>query len=115
MIKEFKKAFDLSKNQKYTDYKLWPESRGEEIITYLEQKLSNTIKGRKQSAASRKGHSKPYLLGETGRLHKLLGWSDQEFRGHLHYLFGVTSRSGLSQSQLANYVAYLKDMIDKQS
>jgi transcriptional regulator with XRE-family HTH domain len=113
MYSEFKKAFTIPRNQKYTAFLLWPESRSTEIIEYLEEKLDNTIKGRKQKAASRKGHTAPYLLGETSRLHKLLGLSEQEYRAHLHYMFGVTSRSELSQSQLANYVAYLKEQVDE--
>lgn len=112
MYNEFKKAFSIPRNQKYTTYLLWPESRAKEIIDYLEEKLSNTIKGRIQKSAKTKGQARPHLLGETSRLHKMLGWSEQEYRAHLHYLFGVTSRSELDQAQLANYVAYLKEQVD---
>lgn len=114
MYSEFKKDFEIPRNQKYTAYLLWPESRAEEIINYLEEKLSNTIKGRKIRAASRKGHTLPYLLAETTRLHKLLGWDEQAYRTHLQYLFGVTSRSDLTQSQLTNYIEYLKKLIDEE-
>lgn len=109
---KFKNDFSIPKNQKYTTYLLWPEARAEEIILYLEKKLDNTIKGRNQKAFARKGHTPPYLLGETNKLHKMLGWSDTEFRAHLHYLFGVTTRSELTIAQLENYVAYLKSKID---
>ena len=114
MYSEFKKDFEIPRNQKYTAYLLWPESRAEEIINYLEEKLNNTIKGRKIRAASRKGHTLPYLLAETTRLHKLLGWDEQAYRTHLQYLFGVTSRSDLTQSQLTNYIEYLKKLIDEE-
>lgn len=108
----FKKDFSIPKNQNYTTYLLWPEARAEEIILYLQEKLNNTIKGRNQKAFARKGHRPPYLLGETNKLHKMLGWSDAEFRAHLHYLFGVTTRSELTIEQLENYVAYLRSKID---
>ena len=114
MYNEFKKAFNISRNQKYTAYLLWPESRGQEIIDYLTEKLDNTIKGRIQKAASRKGNNTKVLLGETSKLHKMLGWSEQEYRARLHYMFGVTSRADLSAAQLANYVAYLKEEVDRQ-
>lgn len=112
MYNEFKKEFGIPKNQKYTTYLLWDEARAVEIIEYLESKLDNTIKGRIQNAAKRKGHTQPYLLAETRRLHDMLGWSEQDYRAHLHLLFGVTSRSKLNQSQLANYVRYLEGLID---
>ena len=90
MYNEFKKAFSIPKTQKYTTYLLWPESRADEIISYLEEKLSNTIKGRTIRAFDKKGHDKRYILAETGRLHKILGWTEEEYRAHLKYLFGVT-------------------------
>lgn len=112
MYNEFKKAFDIPKTQKYTAYLLWPESRGKEIIDYLEEKLSNTIKGRRQSAARKRGGDSFQLLSESNKLHKMLGWTEQDYRSHLHYMFGVTSRADLTAMQLANYVAYLKSQID---
>ena len=114
MYNEFKKFFGIPKNQKYTSYLLWPQSRAIEIITYLEGKLSNTIKGRIQNSAKTKGHSSQHLLAETRRLHDMLGWEEQDYRTHLHNLFGVISRADLNQSQLANYVAYLRRQIDEQ-
>ena len=112
MYNEFKKAFNISRNQKYTAYLLWPESRCQEIIDYLTEKLDNTIKGRIQKASARKGNNTKVLLGETSKLHKMLGWSEQEYRARLHYMFGVTTRADLSAVQLANYVAYLKEQVD---
>lgn len=114
MYSEFKKFFGIPKNQKYNAYLLWPIGRRNEVIEYLEDKLSNTIKGRIQNAAKRKGHSARHLLGETSRLHKMLGWAEHDYRAHIHYLFGVTSRADLDQSQLANYVEYLRNKIDEQ-
>lgn len=113
MYNEFKKEFSIPKNQKYTTYLLWPEARSSEIIAYLENKLSNTIKGRTIRAFDKKGHDRKYILAETGRLHKILGWTEEEYRIHLKYLFGVTSRADLNQSQLANYVEYLRQKIDE--
>ena len=113
MYNEFKKEFSIPKNQKYTTYLLWPEARSSEIIEYLENKLSNTIKGRTIRAFDKKGHDRRYILAETGRLPKILGWTDEEYRMHLKYLFGVTSRADLNQSQLANYVEYLRQKIDE--
>jgi Helix-turn-helix. len=112
MYNEFKKEFGIPKNQKYTTYLLWDEARATEIVEYIESKIDNTIKGRVENAAKRKGHSIPVLLGETRKLHEMLGWRRDEYRAHLHMLFGVTSRSDLNQSQLANYVRYLKGLID---
>lgn len=114
MYNEFKKHFSIPKTQKYTTYLLWPESRSEEILQYLEAKLDNTIKGRKIKAAARKGHSMQHLLAETKKLHEMLGWSEQEYKARLHYMFGVTSRSELNPSELANYVAFLKEQVDEQ-
>ena len=113
MYNEFKKAFDISKNQNATSYLLWPESRAVEITKYLEEKLNNTIKGRKIRAATNKGHTRPYLLAETRKLHEQLGWSDQEYRARLHYLFNVTSRKDMTLSQLSNYIDYLKAQFDE--
>ncbi|WP_300733900.1 hypothetical protein [uncultured Desulfovibrio sp.] len=113
MYREFKKAFSIPKNQKYTTYLLWPESRAEEIINYLQEKLDNTIKGRKEKSASKRGHSIPYLLGKTRELHAMLGWKEDNYRQHLKYLFGVTSRADLNKAQLANYVEYLRQKIDE--
>lgn len=113
MYRDFKTAFSIPKNQKYTTYLLWPESRAEEIISYLQEKLDNTITGRKEKSANRKGHSIPYLLGETRKLHMMLGWTEDDYRSQLKYLFGVTSRADLNQSQLANYVEYLRQKIDE--
>lgn len=113
MYNEFKKTFSIPRNQKYTSYQLWPEARAQEIIDYLEEKLSNTIQGKKEKASAKKGHNVPYLLSETTRLHKILGWSESDYRGRLHYLFGVTSRVDLNQSQLKNYVEYLRQEIEK--
>lgn len=113
MYNEFKKAFSIPRNQKYTSYQLWPEARAQEIVDYLEEKLSNTIQGKKEKAIAKKGHNIPYLLSETTRLHKILGWSESDYRGRLHYIFGVTSRVDLNQSQLKNYVEYLRQEIEK--
>lgn len=109
MYNTFKKDFGIPKNQKYTTYKLWSEERGQEIIEYLKDKLDNTIKGRKQKAAKRKGHTRPYLLNESSQLHEDLEWSAEVYRGRLHFLFGVTSRRDLNISQLTSYVEYLKE------
>ena len=113
MYSEFKKYFNIPRNQKYTSYQLWPKNRGKEILYYLEEKLDNTIKGRKLKANVKKGQTTQNLLSESTRLHKLLGWTEQQYRAHLHYLFGVTSRSELDIAQLTNYVAYLKEKIDE--
>ena len=110
---EFKKAFSIPKNQKYTSFQLWPETRAREIIDYLEKKLSKTIQGKKEKSFAESGHNSPYLLSETTRLHKMLGWTESDYRDRLHYLFGVTSRADLTPSQLANYVEHLRQEIEK--
>lgn len=113
MYNEFKKAFSIPKNQKYTSFQLWPEARAQEIIDYLEKKLSNTIQGKKEKAFAESGQNSSYLLSETTRLHKMLGWTESEYRSRLHYLFGVTSRADLTQSQLTNYIEFLRQEIEK--
>lgn len=113
MYKEFKKDFSIPRNQKYTSFQLWPEARAQEIIDYLEQKLSKTIQGKKEKASAESVQNTPYLLSESTRLHKMLGLTESDYRGRLHYLFGVTSRADLNPSQLANYVEYLRQEVEK--
>jgi transcriptional regulator with XRE-family HTH domain len=113
MYNAFKKDFSIPKNQKYTTYKLWKESRAQEIIKYLQEKLDETITGRKQRTAKKKGHTRPYLLKQTSELHECLGWSEATYRGRLHFLFGVTSRRDLNVSQLKSYIEYLEDEYGK--
>ena len=111
--KNFKKDFSIPKNQKYTSFQLWPEARAQEIIDYLEKKLNKTIQGKREKASAEDGQNTPYLLSETTRLHKMLGWTESDYRGRLHYLFGKTSRADLTPSQLANYVEHLRQEIEK--
>lgn len=114
MYSNFKRDFSIPKHKSWTSYKLWPEIRGQEIIDYLNEKLENTKQGRIKNAFEKKGHDQKYLLGETTRLHKMLGWTEQDYRGKLHYRYEVTSRADLQPDQLADYVAYLKQEVDRQ-
>lgn len=45
LLSKFKTYFKIPKEKKWTCIWLWPESRAESIILYLEEKLGNTIKG----------------------------------------------------------------------
>ena len=99
LARNFKRDFGI-KNAKWTIIWGWPKNCAPAIISYLEDKYNNTIQGRLEKAASKKGyiHKRPYLYKLEKELldHLGLDMKDAEFRQFMKMNFGVTSHAKLT-------------------
>lgn len=117
MMSNFKKDFKIPKNKKWTCIWLWKKSRAQDIIQYFEEKLENTIQGRIEKAAAKPGyqHKRGQLFGFISKRLEELGWDphSEKVRSRMKEYFGVTSRKDMNNEQLANWLAYLENKVDK--
>lgn len=108
---EMARHFGL-KAKEWTDMWLWPESRADEVIHFLEDKRDNTQQGRVNKAASRPGykHTRGHLFRlEKEALAKLEWDGNSDAVRELRYrLIGKSSRSDMSDNEFANWVAHLE-------
>lgn len=100
------------KAKEWTDIWLWPDSRADEVISFLEDKRDNTLQGRVNKAASRAGykHTRGHLFRLEGEALAKLEWdgSSDTVRELRYRLVGKTSRSDMTDNEFANWVAHLE-------
>lgn len=110
LYKKFKSDFKI-KNNPWTIIWTWPKSCAEEIISYLENKYSNTKQGRIEKAASRSNyiHTRPQLYKKETELLSQIGLktSSPEVKSLLKQYFGVNSHTELKHLQHWLFVKYL--------
>ena len=116
MYSKFKKDFGI-KNNRYTIIWTWPKEFAPAIIPYLENKYNNTIQGKTEKAASKKGypHTRPQLYKKEKELleHLDLGMGSPEVRQLLKSFFGVTSHTKISHLEHWQFVNYLEGLVNK--
>ena len=116
MYKTFKRDFKI-KNAKWTIIWEWPENCAPDIISYLDDKYDNTIKGRIEKASKRSDHiaPRPQLYQMEKGLFEYLGWDFKgpEIREFLLVHFGVSSHKQLNHLQHWQLVRYLEGIIEK--
>ncbi|ECE3294009.1 hypothetical protein C3509_18035 [Salmonella enterica] len=106
---ELAKAFGL-KPADWRNVWLWDKSRAVEIISWLEAKRDNTIKGKIEKAASKAGYQ--HTRGHLFRLEKdylsQLGWDDEQSKSSRTLMTGKKSRSDMSDNEFRSWVGYLR-------
>lgn len=108
---EMARHFGL-KAKEWTDMWLWPESRADEVIHFLEDKRDNTRQARVNKASSRPGykHTRPHLFRLEKEALAKLGWDDKSdaVRDLRYRLIGKSSRSDMMDNEFRNWVAHLE-------
>lgn len=114
MYGKFKSDFDI-KNNPWTIIWTWPKACAPDIINYLEGKYNNTIKGKIEKAASRKGyvHTRPQLYKKEKELlaHLGLQMNSPEVRQLLKEFFGTTSHTKITHLEHWQFVSYLEGVV----
>ncbi|MFH0986282.1 MAG: hypothetical protein V1882_12260, partial [Candidatus Omnitrophota bacterium] len=117
MYNNFKKDFGIKRKSKWTDIWGWPEACADEIIQYLDEKYSNTIVGRIETAATKPGyvHKRPYLFKREKDLLAQIRFeiSGDEVKYNLKRYFGVSSHKNLTDLQHWQWVCYLEKEVEK--
>ncbi|ECI5747490.1 hypothetical protein D5P88_15865 [Salmonella enterica subsp. enterica] len=110
---ELAKAFGL-KPADWRSIWLWDESRASEIISWLESKRDNTIKGKIEKAASKAGYK--HTRGHLFRLEKdylsQLGWDDEQSKTSRTLMTGKKSRADMSDNEFRSWVGYLRKELE---
>ena len=116
LYSKFKKDFGI-KNNKWTVIWTWPKECSRAIIDYLEEKYGNTIQGRIERAAGKKGyiHTRPHLYKNETELLEHFGMTmkSPELRALLKTSFGATSHAQLSHLEHWQLVCYLEGLVQK--
>lgn len=117
MYSNFKKEFKIPKETAWTVIWTWPASTAPAIISYLDDKLSNTIEGRIENAASREGyiHNRRHLYKREKELleHFDLAMDSPEVREQLEACFGTRTHTKLTHLQHWHWVCHLEAEVKK--
>lgn len=116
MYKKFKTDFGI-KNNKWTIIWDWPKECAPAIIQYLEEKFSNTIKGRIENASKRSAymHTRSQLYKKEKELlsHFNLDLDSDEVRNSLDMFFGERSHKNLTHQNHWQWVKVLERKVSE--
>ena len=114
MYGKFKRDFVI-KNNLWPIIWTWPKACAPAVIRYLEDKYNNTIKGKIEKAASRKGyiHTRPQLYKKEKELlaHLGLEMNSPEVRQFFKEFFGTTSHTKITHLEHWQFVSYLEGIV----
>lgn len=115
MYKNFRTEMKMKKDQKWTVIWDWPETAAKTICQHLDDKWSNTIAGRKESAKDRPDYvpTRPQLFAKEKEWLAVLGLEldSDETRHLLQRSFGVDSHRAITHSQHWLFVLELEQLI----
>ena len=106
-------AFGFSKTSWKKVY-LLPQSRGNDVIAWLQKKYDNTISGRIEKASTQPGyqHTKPKCYELEAEFAQQIGWSEEELKAQRIAFTGITSRRYIKVALYNQWVDRLGSMLD---